>query len=733
MRHALAPRGVPMLMLAVASASSAAAQDYPAVHLDTIEVRRGLTREGGLRVEHYRLTEPVPTVTVDRKDLELLPSDRVSDALARMPGVQVSGPPGEKKAFGLRGLTPDYTRVSIDGVQVPSSAGGRSFELMNVPTFLLEEASIIRNPGAENEADGIGGRISLRTRRMPTGNHLEIRGGSGGVDKIIDGRHGQFSVAGSRLFDSGFGVLGAINVDQRRISKIKDFSEFNYFGGPGGRGTIIDQREVKDIGNIDMMGQMGWGWKGGSFVAKSLYFNETVFLPNNRRYVYRRLTRELNGRELTRSTETSTLSHNALSFEQHFSPLLFLQLDASYSLANYDSRVRGRSVSNQLIATGGYLEKSKIEDKQYDLSAKATTLYQLGGEHELKYGVSLRRLERNSDRNIDSTTATGQISRTQSNIISSSESDYAVGETLMAGFVQNRVRIGRLDLTPGLRYEQIENDLRGNGIAARREGQDLLPSFHTSYLLTDAVRLNAGVSRQLNRPQLQEIAPGITRRGQRLYEGDPNLKPARAWSYDAGLAYVTPYAFLGVNLFHREIDDVIESVEITRDRFRTRNVGNGRVRGVELEQRLNAALLGYAWLAPLTLTANQTFLDSKVYDPATGPRRFSETARFVSNWGVLWVDEATGLQLASSLSWITPRTILSYQGSGSLLYKKLRTNYFWDARIEKAIDANMSFYASVENILGQARDEFEAVPAGISRVARIETGRTFMIGTRGRF
>lgn len=70
---------------------------------------------------------------------------------------------------------------------------------------------------------------------------------------------------------------------------------------------------------------------------------------------------------------------------------------------------------------------------------------------------------------------------------------------------------------------------------------------------------------------------------------------------------------------------------------------------------------------------------------------------------------------------------------GVLLFKKLRANHFLDARIEKMIGANVSLYANVENILGEPRNEYEVVRAGISRVARINTDRTFMVGACGRF
>ena len=183
--------------------------------------------------ELYRLETVVPQVRDTRDAFERQPNDRASDVIGRMPGVVISGPPGEKKAVNLRGLGPDFNRIEVNGVQLPSSSQSRSFELMNLPAFLVQDIAIIRNPSAEYEGDGIAGRIAVTTRSIPHAPTLEVRGAFGGVNDQWQ-EHRQASLGyGQRLYNR-FGFMGAVNCDRRLILKVKDFSELTFSGGPGG-------------------------------------------------------------------------------------------------------------------------------------------------------------------------------------------------------------------------------------------------------------------------------------------------------------------------------------------------------------------------------------------------------------------------------------------------------------------------------------------------------------------
>jgi len=664
-----------------------------------------------------------------RAVFDTLPSERASDILPRMPGVVTSGPPGEAKSFGLRGLTPDYARVQVDGITLPSGTQSRSLQLLNMPGFLLDEVTIIRNPGADTDTDGIAGRVSLRLRALPPADANEVRLAAGGRDSLFDGHHFIANALVARRFSENFGAMGAVTYDRRQIARVKNFSERTFQGGPGGAGQLVDEFEPKDVGNLDAFLQLGWQWDGGQLTVRPFIFNETADLAR-RRDTYRRLTRQLIGSTRGAGTENLMLGGTALALRQALAPNLDMEIDAAFALARFKSDGIFRDYNANNAFSAGSKSLSRINDDQVDLGLRFAWRPEALPGHELRTGVQLRRLSRESDGDQFSLDARDRVTQSATDLNRSAIADYTATETYRAGFVQDRWTIGRLTLSPGLRVEQVSLNLAGYQGRSNPGYTDFLPSLPAVFRVTETLSVRGAVSRQVNRPSLEELAPGLTVRGPRSYYGNPDLQPARAWSWDVGIEHATPDVFLAANVYLRQITDVVESAEIANNQFQYDNVGDGRVRGLELEQRLGFGLFGLPSLQPLTLRLNQTFLDSLVNDPATGPRRFSEVPSFVGNAGVEWNDPARGTVLAANVTYTSTRQIRRFDGAATQFYKELSPTTFLDLMAQQRVAPGVVLFGSAQNLLNQERDEFEHTNGVLSRGATIYTGRTFFLGVR---
>ena len=70
----------------------------------------------------------------------------------------------EYDAVQLRGLAPGYTRVLINGKDVPGAGDDRSFWVDRIPAEMVERIEIIRSGSANRSGDAIAGAINIILR-----------------------------------------------------------------------------------------------------------------------------------------------------------------------------------------------------------------------------------------------------------------------------------------------------------------------------------------------------------------------------------------------------------------------------------------------------------------------------------------------------------------------------------------------------------------------------------------
>ncbi|NBC57631.1 MAG: TonB-dependent receptor [Bacteroidetes bacterium] len=115
------------------------------------------------------------------------PDINVSEALQRVPGVNIERNNGEGANIRVRGTPRNYTTVSIDGAQLPTTDGDDRTEALDlIPAELLSSLEISKSLLPENDGDAIGGAVNLKT---PTARSKDgrIKGTlAGGYATIFD-------------------------------------------------------------------------------------------------------------------------------------------------------------------------------------------------------------------------------------------------------------------------------------------------------------------------------------------------------------------------------------------------------------------------------------------------------------------------------------------------------------------------------------------------------------------
>ena len=110
------------------------------------------------------------------EDIADFPDLNLADALQRVPGISITREAGEGRQISLRGLGPDFTRVTINGIEAlgitssPMDARGavtrsRAFDFNIFASELFNRINVKKSYSVEMEEGGIGGTVSLATAK----------------------------------------------------------------------------------------------------------------------------------------------------------------------------------------------------------------------------------------------------------------------------------------------------------------------------------------------------------------------------------------------------------------------------------------------------------------------------------------------------------------------------------------------------------------------------------------
>lgn len=175
------------------------------------------------------------------EDIGKLPDVNVAEALQRVSGIQVSRDRGEGAGIAIRGLSQVLT--TLNGREVFTAGGGRSFNLQDVPSELLSGIDVYKTPSADLIEGGIGGVVDLRTRKPLDKKGFTFSASARGrySDLADDVKPmASFLISNSWDTDAGeFGILLSAAYQERAFA-----TDIINVGAPNGRSDIIAGQSV---------------------------------------------------------------------------------------------------------------------------------------------------------------------------------------------------------------------------------------------------------------------------------------------------------------------------------------------------------------------------------------------------------------------------------------------------------------------------------------------------------
>lgn len=199
--------------------------------------------------------ESVMVDAIVAEDIAKFPDKNLAESLQRVPGIALDrGDGGEGKRISVRGLSADFTRVRLNGMEAAALTGSsdaeggtnrtRSFDFNVLPSELFSSLTVRKTPSAEVEEGSLGATVDLAIPR-PLDYKDDMTLALSAQSSYNDLAR-EFDPRGTALFskkfsDGTFGVTTAIAYSKRRTLE-------------EGAGTVIGLRPVDDGGFCSPVG-----------------------------------------------------------------------------------------------------------------------------------------------------------------------------------------------------------------------------------------------------------------------------------------------------------------------------------------------------------------------------------------------------------------------------------------------------------------------------------------------
>ena len=157
-------------------------------------------------------------VSSDR--IQELPDANAAETVARIPGVSIRREGGEGNKVIIRGLSPKYNKITVDGTNLASTdADDRSTDLSMISQYMLEGIEVTKAGTPDQEGDVLGGTVNFKLKKAQKGLHGNFV--TQGMQNGLSETYNDYKLVGilsNRFFSGRFGVLVSLDAEKRNRS-----------------------------------------------------------------------------------------------------------------------------------------------------------------------------------------------------------------------------------------------------------------------------------------------------------------------------------------------------------------------------------------------------------------------------------------------------------------------------------------------------------------------------------
>ena len=176
--------------------------------LQAVEVRGQVVGQASA-LNQQRTASTIASV-IDNELVGRLPDPNMAEALARVPGIAVLRDQGEGRFVQIRGTSPNFNGMSVNGLRLATpEQNSRQLPMDIVPSDQASQIQVSKTLTPDMDADAIGGNVNIVTRTARANQTIFNATAAGGQNQLGGGLLANFGLNAGKRFGKGqkFGAM----------------------------------------------------------------------------------------------------------------------------------------------------------------------------------------------------------------------------------------------------------------------------------------------------------------------------------------------------------------------------------------------------------------------------------------------------------------------------------------------------------------------------------------------
>ncbi len=476
----------------------------------------------------YQLTSQVDVRLLTREHLSRFGDQSLAEALARIPGLLLSGPPGKGKDLRLKGLDKGYSQILINGKPAPGNGEKREFDLSSIPMAWVERVEILQAADATVSGAGVGGTLNIVLKDYRASDEIQI------VTRRLQDNNWQPAMSYSHAFmqEKLRGRLG-IDYSETDADKFKDKTSVS------ASGAVTTSQENEQRAD-----------ERGALTADLNYqFTDKTELASQARLI----KKQEDKKKQTPTYSKGSLTKSVVETENKDNQFFWLDNSWSHQLTN--SRLTGEV---------GYRNQQEDKDKlniETDAKGKVKQNTETEEKREQLRSLSLRWADEKWIVGTEQFWRDRYRLKYKNGMLSGNKDTYDFTETQSAVFTRYNFKAsGKWSL--GLRGEKMAREAElNNQFYSTDDTLDWLPNLKYQADLGAGFKYRVSGSRSVRWPKFDDMVPFTELKSGTLTDpdkmGNPDLQPEKGWGVDSSLVWQLEQKDIELYVNRRWVNDLI--------------------------------------------------------------------------------------------------------------------------------------------------------------------------------